>query len=196
MGTARLDEGVSMRKYLACIVLLVSSALTGCTSVAVQDASSESYAKEFNPPPAGWSGLYLYRTCNVIGAGFDKGLYVDGQYIGDSTRCSFFYRLVEPGTHTIQTASEFGENEVSLEFKEGSNHFVKQYLRPGLVLFGAELEIMEPDEIEEAKEDIKEYSLNANQDNPELNLDIWEDKPGKGSVSAPGNKDEAKSMAK
>ena len=69
-----------MKKSVISTVLLVSSFLTGCSTVADQesstetpaavtaDSSAERYAKEFNAPPKGWSGLYLYRTCNIVTA--------------------------------------------------------------------------------------------------------------------------------
>ena len=55
-----------MKKYLIVLGLLLSSVLSGCASVAVQDSATENYAKEFNTPPSGWSGLYVYRTCNIM----------------------------------------------------------------------------------------------------------------------------------
>ena len=113
-----------MKKYKIAIVLVLSAVLTGCASVAVQDNASENYAKEFNAPPSGWSGLYLYRTCNIMGMSLKKSLYVDGQYIGETSRCRFFYRLVEPGMHVLQTESEFSENDMSFNFIEGKNHYV------------------------------------------------------------------------
>ena len=84
--------------------------VTGCANVATQDKSADEYAKEFKAPPKGWAGLYLYRTCNIFGAGLKKSLYVDGHYLGETSRCRFFYRLVRPGVHRIDTESEFSES--------------------------------------------------------------------------------------
>jgi hypothetical protein len=194
-----------MKKSVISTVLLVSSFLTGCSTVADQesstetpaavtaDSSAERYAKEFNAPPKGWSGLYLYRTCNIMGMGLTKGLYVDGQYVGDTPRCGFFYRLVKPGMHVIHTGSEFGENDVSLTFVEGKNHYVNQYFRPGVLLFGAEVEEIET---AEAQKDIAEYHLAGDSDEPRENLKIFTNKPGKGSIPGPKNAAEAKALAK
>ena len=64
-----------MRKYFIWASLLLGSVLTGCANVAVQDTDSENYAKEFNAPPSGWAGLYLYRTCNIMGMSLKKSYY-------------------------------------------------------------------------------------------------------------------------
>ncbi|MBQ8706825.1 MAG: DUF2846 domain-containing protein [Succinivibrionaceae bacterium] len=179
-------------------ILLMASALafagmfSGCANVAVQDASPEGYAKEFNPPPAGWAGLYLYRSCNILSASFKKGLYIDGQYIGDSSRCRFFYRLVRPGEHTIQTESEFGENDVKLRVEEGRNYYVNQYLRPGILLLGAEVDL---EDEKSAQEDIVEYSLAENMDDPKKDLDNYTGGAGQGSIPGPRNAHEAKILA-
>ncbi len=138
------------------IVIFLTSLLSGCANVAVQDSNSENYAKEFNNPPSGWAGLYIYRTCNIFGAALKKSLYVDGQYIGESSRCRFFYRLTEPGVHFLQTESEFSENGMYLNFTEGKNHYVRQYTKIGVFVGGANLEVMDS---EEAQKDIKDYSL-------------------------------------
>lgn len=182
-----------MRKYFIWVSLLLGSVLTGCANVAVQDTASENYAKEFNAPPSGWAGLYLYRTCNIMGMALKKNLYVDGQYIGETSRCRFFYRLVEPGMHVLQTESEFSENDMSLNFLEGKNHYVKQYLKPGVFVGGANLEVMDEDE---AKKDIADYSLAENKDDPNKNLKLFTNQPGKGSIPGPQNAEAAQSLAK
>ena len=182
-----------MKKYLIVLGLFLSSVLSGCASVAVQDSATENYAKEFNTPPSGWSGLYVYRTCNIMGSALKKSLYVDGQYIGETSRCRFFYRLVEPGFHLLQTESEFSENDLSLNFIEGKNHYVKQYVKLGVFVGGANLEVVNEDE---AKKDIEDYSLAENKDDPQENLKTFTNEPGKGSIPGPKNDEEAKSLAK
>ncbi len=178
---------------LSYVLLFLAAAVSGCSSLAVNDKSAEDYAKEFNPPPAGWSGLYLYRTCNLWGAGLHKNLYVDGQYIGETTRCLFFYRLVKPGQHVVQTESEFGENEVTVNFVEGQNYFVNQYIRYGVLVPGAGIEVREPGY---AKKHIVEYELADNKDDPSKNLESFVNAPGKGSVPGPRSSAEAASMAR
>ena len=162
--------------------------LTGCSGVAVQDASAEQYAKQFNPPPKGWAGLYVYRTGNIFGGHLKKSLYVDGQYIGETSTSRFFYRLVKPGTHTLQTESEFSENDLRTEFKAGTNVYVKQVVRPGVFVYGAKLKVMDPGK---AQSDILDYSLAENTDNPALNLKSFTGKQGDGSVPGPKNAEEA-----
>lgn len=174
-------------------VFVLCSVLTGCASVSVQDDSSEFYAKQFNVPPSGWAGLYLYRPCDFFGMSLKKNLYVDGQYIGETSRCRFFYRLVKPGMHTLQTESEFSENDISLNFIEGKNKYVVQYIKPGLFVGGAFLK--EQDE-EEAKKEIINCKLAANQDDPEMNLKLFKNELGQGSIPAQKNYGEARTLDK
>lgn len=172
---------------------LLLNSLVGCATVAVQDQSAENYAKEFNAPPAGWSGLYIYRTCNIMGAALKKSLYVDGQYIGETSRCRFFYRLLTPGVHTLQTESEFSENDLDVNFVEGKNHYIKQYLKLGVFVGGANLEVMDPDT---AKKDIEEGQLAQNKDDPVKNLNNRTIRENQGSIPGPQNAQEAAAIAK
>ena len=99
--------------------------LCSCASVPTQDALGERLAKRFDPPPAGWSGLYVYRT-GVVGSSLKRKVWVDGQYAGETGYGTFLRRLVRPGMHWVQTESALGPRELFVEFAEGRNHFVQQ----------------------------------------------------------------------
>lgn len=100
--------------------------LCSCASVPLpSDPLGERLAKRFDPPPAGWSGLYVYRT-GVIGSSLKRKVWVDGQYAGETGHRAFLHRLVRPGRHWVQTESSLEPRELSVEFEEGRNHFVQQ----------------------------------------------------------------------
>ena len=100
--------------------------LCSCASVPLPpDPLGERLAKRFDPPPVGWSGLYVYRT-GVIGSSLKRKVWVDGQYAGETGHRAFLHRLVRPGRHWVQTESALGPRELSVEFEEGRNHFVQQ----------------------------------------------------------------------
>ena len=180
--------------YLSLPVLCLSAAvISGCVNVATQTPEAESYAKQFNPPPAGWSGLYIYRTCSVFGAGLKKSLYVDGQFVGETSRCRFFYRLLKPGVHKIQTESEFSENGTTLEFREGVNHFIQQYIKLGVFVAGANLEIRDE---AEGRKDVSDLSLAENRDNRQFDLESANYDKNLGSIPGPVSAETAERLAK
>ena len=181
-----IQRDTAMKKILILLAgLLLINFCAGCAKVAVQGRQADTYAKEFNPPPSGWSGLYIYRTRNIMGSALQKSLYVDGQFIGETARGVFFYRLVEPGMHILKTESEFSENDLEIQCIEGKNHYVNQALRPGLFVGGAYLSVVEETE---AQNDIKGYRLAENKDNPEKNLEEYTGRPGTGSIPGPRNR--------
>lgn len=157
--------------------------LSGCSSrIVMQSFNNEEKVKEFSPPPEGWSGLYIFRKKTFFGQALKKNIYIDGQYIGESASCSFFYRLVKPGEHLVQTESEFSENGLNYIAKEGHNHFIQQYVRVGVFVGGANLE--ETTE-ENAKKMIMPCGLAKNKDNKALDLPSANYAEGKGSVAGP-----------
>ena len=44
------------------LVILVSFLFTGCASVPMASKERSNYAKEFNPPADGKTGLYIYKS--------------------------------------------------------------------------------------------------------------------------------------
>ena len=117
------------------LAALAAVLCASCASVVpMQDAESDARAKRFDVPPKDWCGLYIYRD----GMAFSRDLYVDGQYIGKTGSKTYFYRLVRPGEHWVQT----GGNKLQLHAIEGVNHFVRQWVRmgsfyPETILWGA-----------------------------------------------------------
>ncbi|MGQ4276447.1 DUF2846 domain-containing protein [Pseudidiomarina sp. E22-M8] len=97
-------------------------------------------AKEFSTPAAGTSGLYIYRDSSLGGA-LKKSLWVDGECLGESAPFVFFYQPVTGDEeHTISTESEFSPNDFVLYTEEGKNYYLRQYVKIGVFVGGANLE--------------------------------------------------------
>ena len=111
--------------------------LTGCASVPMESADKTQFARQFNSPSEDTSGLYIYRTGGP-GTALKKDIWVDGKCIGESAPNTFFYEEVKGGEqHTISTESEFSPNELQVTTDIGSLYFIKQYIKMGVFVGGA-----------------------------------------------------------
>jgi hypothetical protein len=82
----------------------------------------------------------LYRDSSFGGA-LKKDLKVNGRCIGESAPNVFFHTEVSGGKiHEISTESEFSPNTLALMVEAGKNYFVRQYIKVGLIIGGADLE--------------------------------------------------------
>lgn len=134
-----------MFKKLA-LAAFASSLLAGCASVPMEDKEASAEAKQFSTPPAGSSGLYIYRTSGM-GTALKKDIKVDDKCVGESAPNMFFYELVKGDTeHKISTESEFSPNDLLVKTESGKNYFVKQYIKMGLFVGGANLELVDEQE--------------------------------------------------
>jgi hypothetical protein len=146
-----------MRTTITCAALLLSYlAMTGCASVPMEGAEKNSTAKKFNPPSAGSSGLYIYRN-SFGGRALKKDVWVDGKCIGETAPDIFFYEAVEGDTsHKVSTESEFSPNDLLIKVKSGMNYFIRQYIKFGVFVGGAGLELIDE---EEGKKDVSELDM-------------------------------------
>lgn len=143
-----------MSKNLA-FIALVSSILAGCASVPMESETISSKAKSFNPPTDGNAGLYLYRSSG--GTALKKDIWVDNKCIGESASNVFFYEEVKGNEeHKISTESEFSPNNLLLTTESGKNYFIKQYIKLGVFVGGANLELVEEGE---GKKDVSELEM-------------------------------------
>ena len=69
---------------------------------------------------------------------------------------TYFYREVSPGEHTLSTQSEFSNNDLIIKTDQGMNYFVRQYIKMGVFVGGANLELV-PEE--EGKKGVSECNL-------------------------------------
>ena len=146
-----------MKKII--LASVISIFITGCASVKMEDSNTSNKAKQFAPPSAGNSGLYIYRDSG-FGALLKKDIRVDGKCIGASAPGVFFYTEVSGDkTHEVTTQSEFSPNKLTHLFNAGKNYFIRQYIKMGVFIGGADLELV-PEVT--GKEDVKKLELAAN----------------------------------
>ncbi|MFT5453514.1 MAG: hypothetical protein ACI9N9_003026 [Enterobacterales bacterium] len=144
-----------MKKVVILITLISSAILTGCASVPMETLENDKFRKEFSSPSKELSGLYIYRNTNFGGA-LKKSIYIDGKLIGESAPMTYFYRDIQPGKHELSTESEFSENNLIIEVKAGLNYFINQYIKLGVFVGGAGLELVSE---EEGKKGVLETKL-------------------------------------
>ncbi|MCB0739212.1 MAG: DUF2846 domain-containing protein [Bacteroidetes bacterium] len=136
-------------------IAFVSFLFVGCASVPMANKTVSDSVKQFNLPTQEKSGIYIYRD-SLFGAALKKDIRVDGKCIGESAPKVFFFTEVEGGKeHTISTESEFSPNSISLFTKGGDNYFIRQYIKMGAFVGGANLEVVEPAEGKEAVKNLK-----------------------------------------
>lgn len=134
-----------LKKGLSLLLILLTSYLAGCASVPMATVEEDIEKKQFNAPPSHLSGIYIYRNTN-FGAALKKNIYIDGQIIGESAPMTYFYKTIKPGMHSIATESEFSDNSLQLKTEAGKNYFIKQIIKLGVFVGGADL--IPVDEIE------------------------------------------------
>ena len=134
-----------INKALIFIVVLLSAYLSGCASVPMASEEDDRLRKEFSAPAEGTAGLYIYRNSN-FGAALAKSVYIDGEHIGETAPMTYFYKQVKSGEHKLSTESEFSDNDLSIQTEDGKNYFVRQYIKFGVFVGGANLELMTEDE--------------------------------------------------
>lgn len=124
--------------------------VTGCASVPMESKEASDKAKRFAPPTQGQAGLYIYRTSGM-GTALKKDIMVDGKCIGESAPNVFFYEETKGNQeHVIATESEFSPNEIKLAVTSGVNYFIRQYIKMGAFVGGANLEVVGEAEGKEA----------------------------------------------
>jgi hypothetical protein len=143
------------KKLFAAASLATALYLTGCASVPTASVEEDSAKKAFNPPSEGLSGLYVYRNSN-FGAALKKRVYVNDEYLGETAPMTYFYKEVAPGAVKLSTSSEFGNNDLMISTEEGKNYFVRQYIKLGVFVGGANLELVSE---EEGKKGVLECKL-------------------------------------
>jgi len=130
-----------MNKKLLSVVA-AAFIVTGCASVPMESKEASVKAKQFNRPTEGHSGLYVYRD-SFVGKALKKDIWIDGKCIGESAPDVFFYEEVKSGQpHTISTESEFSPNDLTINTLAGTNYFINQYIKMGVFVGGAGLELV------------------------------------------------------
>jgi hypothetical protein len=99
-------------------------------------------AKQFAQPSDGNAGLYIFRDL-PLGVALKKSIWVDEKCIGQSANQVFFYtEVIGNKQHVISTQSEFSPNTLALMVEAGKNYFIRQYIKFGVFIGGADLEVV------------------------------------------------------
>ncbi len=133
------------KKVLLVAVMVSVYFLTGCASVPLAPTEQDSALKAFSLPAADKAGLYIFRN-SFMGQALKKNLYVDGVFLGESSNKVYFYKEITPGQHQISTGSEFSDNTITFQAEGGKNHFARQYIKMGVFVGGANLEMVSEQE--------------------------------------------------
>lgn len=80
---------------------------------------------------------------------------MDGKCIGESAPDVFFYTQVTSGKHVVSTESEFSPNDLTVLVEAGKNYFIRQYIKLGVFVGGAGLELMPEEEGKAAVEKLQ-----------------------------------------
>ncbi|RMD60514.1 DUF2846 domain-containing protein, partial [Candidatus Parcubacteria bacterium] len=136
-----------MKRLLLFACLSALLGLTGCASVPKEsDYSKVAHIKAFPPPGTNKAGLYIFRD-SYLGSALKKDIWVDNDCVGESAPNTFFYVTVAGNKrHTIATESEFSPNTLSILTQSGKNYFVRQYIKMGVFVGGADLEVVPENE--------------------------------------------------
>ncbi|WP_027909480.1 DUF2846 domain-containing protein [Pseudomonas sp. URMO17WK12:I4] len=131
-----------LKKLMLGSALLASLVLTGCSSVPMAPAEQDASMKQFSAPAADKAGLYIYRN-SFTGKTLKKSVSLDGKVLGETANKVYFYKEITPGQHVLSTESEFGENAVTFQAQAGKNYFARQYIKMGVLVGGAGIEMVD-----------------------------------------------------
>lgn len=125
------------------LVSVATILFAGCASVPMASKESSDRAKLFGLPSQGQAGLYIYRGGGP-GTALKKDIWVDGKCVGESAPNVFFYEEVAGNQeHTVSTESEFSPNTLKIATANDTNYFIRQYIKLGVFVGGANLEVVD-----------------------------------------------------
>lgn len=134
---------------------VAASFLSGCASVPMESNEQTDMAKKFIPPSNGNAGFYIYRSGGVGGA-LKKDVWVDEKCIGETAPNVFFFEEVSGGEeHKVSTESEFSPNDLVVKTEGGKNYFIQQYIKFGVFVGGAGVELVEDEKGKKAVQKLK-----------------------------------------
>jgi hypothetical protein len=123
--------------------MIALATLAGCASVPMASSEKSAQAMTFPSPSEGNAGVYVYRS-GVIGGALKKDIWIDGKCIGESAPNVFFHEEVKGDSdHKLSTESEFSPNDLVVKMMAGKNYFIRQYIKLGVFVGGAGLELVD-----------------------------------------------------
>lgn len=137
---------MKLSTFLKSLIIVATMAVfAGCASVPMASKNQDAASKEFKAPPPNKSGLYIYRN-NFTGKSLKRTLTVDGVNIGATANRIYFHKEIPPGTHTLSTESEFGDNSLVFTAEGGKNYYFRQYIKMGVFVGGSGIESVTEEE--------------------------------------------------
>jgi len=136
-----LERNIMKLKPWLFLAMAALMTLSGCASVRMAPHENDKLAKQFNSPPVGKSGLYIYRD-SFCGQASKKAVYMDGVAVGETANKVYFYITISPGSHSLSTESEFSNNSSTFVAVGGKNYFARQKVRMGVFLPGASINLV------------------------------------------------------
>jgi hypothetical protein len=128
-------------QLLLIILLIVLVSMSGCAQLPLTNYGQDALMKTFPDPASDSAGLYVFRDSANSGL-LTKRLTLNGEVLGDSGMFVYYYKTLEPGTHTLSTQSEFGEHTITFDALAGKNTYIRQKIVRGVFIAGAELEVV------------------------------------------------------
>ncbi|GLR63188.1 DUF2846 domain-containing protein [Marinospirillum insulare] len=129
-----------MKKITLAAAVIFTLLVTGCASVPMASPEESAQAKEFNPPPEGASGIYVFRKDSPVGAALKKHIWINDECLGPTAKGVFFYHEVKVDKEIkISTESEFSPNHLTINAEAGKNYYLEQYIKIGVFVGGANL---------------------------------------------------------
>ena len=137
------------------LIAFIATLSLGCASIPMESSEKNQEALKFVSPSEGKSGLYIYRK-GILGSALKKDVWLNGKCIGETAPNIFFYEEVEGDKeYKISTESEFSPNDLVVKVKSGMLYFIRQYIKLGLFIGGAGLEIVDDEEGKKAVSELK-----------------------------------------
>jgi len=134
---------------------IVTSLLAGCASVPMESDEASTLAKQFSAPSDGKAGIYIYRS-GGMGTALKKDVWINDECVGETAPNMFFYKVVNSGDEIkVSTESEFSPNDLLVKAESGKNYFVEQYIKMGVFVGGADLELVSQTDGQRAIEKLK-----------------------------------------
>jgi len=127
-----------MKNTTTCFLIFAMGLMAGCASVPLASQEEDAMCKSFEAPTDGNAGVYIYRNCFAAQA-IKRAITLDDERIGETANCVYFYKVIPPGSHTLSTQSEFGENTINFNANPGCNYFFEQYMTMGVFAAGSDI---------------------------------------------------------
>ena len=131
---------MSTKSLFAGALLLLTSALTGCTPLPLAKPEADTLAKQMQPV-ADKAVIFLFRN-EAPSAPWALRVTLDGKEMGNTSAQTYFRWTVEPGEHTIISYSENAPG-LLINAEPGHVYYVWQEVNTGFFQPRTELHLVD-----------------------------------------------------